>query len=186
MNPGVTSKEAILAVCRRLVAGRGLSTLSMRAVAADCGIALGTLYNYFADKDELLIATVESIWREILRLDGVCRAGCAFPEVVGGLFARIQTSAAQYPDFLTGHTVTIAKAKRGEARSAMDLAFAQIRADLLAVLRADPQVAPDAFGGAFSEAAFVDLVLDQLLILLVKRAPDCDALTGLVRRVLYR
>lgn len=186
MNPGVTSREAILEVCRRLVAERGLSSLSMRAVAVDCGIALGTLYNYFADKDELLIATVESIWREIFRLDADRAADCAFPVVIEGLFARVQTSAAQYPSFLTGHAVAIAKAKRGEARSVMDQAFAQMKAGLLAALHADPRVAHDAFDGVLSEAAFVDFVLDNLLVLLIRRAPDCAVLTGIVRRVIYR
>ena len=50
-------------VCRRIAAQEGLSALSMRTVARACGVALGTLYHYYADKDALLIATVESIWQ---------------------------------------------------------------------------------------------------------------------------
>lgn len=57
MNPVVTSKEAILQVCRKITAERGLTALSMRSVAAELGIGLGTLYNYFPDKDALLLAT---------------------------------------------------------------------------------------------------------------------------------
>ena len=65
MNKGATSREYIMQVCRKIASAQGLETLTMRRVARECGIALGTLYNYYSDKDELLIAAVESIWREI-------------------------------------------------------------------------------------------------------------------------
>ena len=82
MNPGATSKDAILQVCRRMAAQEGLSALSMRAVARECGVALGTLYNYYADKDALLIAAVESIWREIFHMDGNDWAGAGHEPVL--------------------------------------------------------------------------------------------------------
>ena len=41
MNPGATSKAAIMQVCRRIAAQEGLSVLSMRTVARACGVALG-------------------------------------------------------------------------------------------------------------------------------------------------
>ena len=49
MNTAVTSKEAILKVCRQITASDGLPGLNMRTVANRCHIALGTLYNYFPD-----------------------------------------------------------------------------------------------------------------------------------------
>lgn len=41
MNPGATSKAAIMQVCWRIAAQEGLSALSMRTVARACGVALG-------------------------------------------------------------------------------------------------------------------------------------------------
>ena len=73
MNPVVTSKEAILQSCRKILAEQGLSALSMRAVSGQLGIALGTLYNYFSDKDALMLATVESVWKDIFHGNAACR-----------------------------------------------------------------------------------------------------------------
>lgn len=36
-----------------MAAKRGLKALNMRVVGGESGIALGTLYNYFANKEEL-------------------------------------------------------------------------------------------------------------------------------------
>ena len=82
MNPGVTSKEQILQVCRQIAAEEGLQAVSMRSVAGKCGVALGTLYNYYADKDELLIATVESVWQDIFHMDGLPDQDLSFPGCV--------------------------------------------------------------------------------------------------------
>ena len=51
MNTVITSKKSIMQVCRHIVAESGLTALNMRSVADECHIALGTLYNYYADKD---------------------------------------------------------------------------------------------------------------------------------------
>ena len=184
MNTNITSRDAILEACRRIVAERGMKALSMRLVADECHIALGTLYNYFADKDALVLATVESIWRDIFHGGGLNPAQASFTDCVKELFGRMQRGAQRYPGFLTGHAIGIAAAKRGEARSMMDGALAHIRAGMLEALRSDPNVPERAFTAELSREAFVGFVLNHLLLLLMQEQPDCDALLEIIRRVL--
>lgn len=183
MNVNATSREAILQACRRIVAERGMEALSMRQVAVECRIALGTLYNYFSDKDALILATVESIWQDIFHGQRQSRTD-SFSDCVANLFACIQRGARAYPGFLTGHSISAACARRGEARSAMDDTLAHIRAGMLRALRADPSVSQDTFSPEFSEEAFVGFVLDNLLLLLTREQPDCAALLEIIRRVM--
>ena len=89
LNTGITSKEAILQVCRGIVASRGLSAVNMRSVADECHIALGTLYNYYSNKDELLLAIVEDIWKAIFHMDHKCPTDFTFPEYVAYIFECI-------------------------------------------------------------------------------------------------
>ena len=39
MNPTVTSKEEIIAVCQKIAKERGLEAISIRSVASECGMA---------------------------------------------------------------------------------------------------------------------------------------------------
>lgn len=185
MNTVITSKEAILLVCRRIVAEKGVKALNMRLVADECHIALGTLYNYFADKDALILSTVESIWREIFHTGDPGTEASAFADYVAQLYRRIQKGAEAYPGFLTGHSISIASAKREQAKSVMERTFAHMKAGLLQALRADPAVSADAFLPPFSQEAFAGFVLDHLLILLVQEQPDCDILLEIIGRVIY-
>ena len=186
MSAGITSRDAIMQACRRIAAERGLTAVSMRAVAHESHIALGTLYNYYADKDELVLATVESIWRDIFHADPADSAGLSFPQYVETLFSRIQRGAAQYPGFLTAHSFAIATGKRGEARSIMERSLRHMQDAMMHMLRSDPSVDPSVFTPSFTQETFAGMVFDQLLLMLMRRQTDCAPLTQLIRRVLYR
>ena len=185
MNPAITSKEAIMQVCRCIVAEKGLKALNMRLVADECHIALGTLYNYYADKDELVLATVESIWRDIFHGEQKCETASTFPDYVAGLYARIRQGAEKYPGFLTGHSISIASAKRGEARSAMEHTFAHMKAGMLEALQADTAAQENSFTDNMSQENFIIFILDHLLILLAQGQQDCTVLLEIIRRVIY-
>ena len=185
MNTVITSKEAIMQVCRCIVAEKGLKALNMRLVADECHIALGTLYNYYADKDELVLATVESVWRDIFHADQQCVADVSFSDYVADLYARIRQGAEAYPNFLTGHSFSIAGSERGEAKSAMEHTFAHMKAGMLEVLRADQTIQENTFTPSFSQEKFVAFVLDSMLALLVQGQPDCAVLQEVICRAIY-
>lgn len=185
MNTVITSKEAIMQVCRCIVAEKGMKALNMRLVAKECHIALGTLYNYYADKDALILATVESIWREIFHGIHSAAAGVSFANYVAEIFAHIRQGAEAYPGFLTGHSISIASAKRDEAKSIMEHTFTHIKAGMLQVLHRDPAVPQNAFSPAFTPESLVGFVLDNLLILLVQGQTDCSVLLEIISRVIY-
>ncbi|MGM9619633.1 MAG: TetR/AcrR family transcriptional regulator [Oscillospiraceae bacterium] len=185
MNTVITSKEAIMQVCRGIVAEKGIKALNMRLVANQCHIALGTLYNYYADKDALVLAAVESIWREIFHAEHKEEAGISFPDYVAELYGRMMKGAAAYPGFLTGHFISIASARREEAKSVMEHTFAHMKAGMLEVLQNDPSVPENAFPPNFSKEDFVGFVLDHVLILLVQGQSKCDTLLEIIRRAIY-
>lgn len=185
MHTGITSKEAIMQVCREIVAEKGLKALNMRLVADKCHIALGTLYNYYSDKDELMVATVESVWRDIFHMNQQCETDFSFPEYVQYIFTCIQTGAEAYPNFFTEHTVSIAGSKKGEARNTMGNYFAHIKKGMLDVLEADDSVDENSFSESFTAAGFVDFVMDNLLLLLLQGITDCSTLLVIIRRMIY-
>ena len=61
MNTVVTSKEKILKTSRELIQEQGWSAVSIRSVAAACEVSVGSIYNYFDSKTDLISSTVESV-----------------------------------------------------------------------------------------------------------------------------
>ena len=68
MNTIVTSKEDILKNSRELIREKGWAAVSIRSVASACGVSVGSIYNYYDSKAELISATVESVWCEIFSI----------------------------------------------------------------------------------------------------------------------
>ncbi len=185
MNQEATSKETIIQVCHQIAATQGLETLTMRRVAEQCGIAPGTLYNYYSNKDDLLIATVESIWKEIFHGDEGRETVESFPAYVNRLFDRAKNGAVKYPHFITAHSAAFAKSKEGQAKSTMEQYFDHMKAGMLAALQADPQVNETAFSPSFPQSAFIDFVLDNILLLLIRKSESCTILIDMIHRVIY-
>lgn len=185
MKKSVTSKEEILQACREIVATDGLESLNMRLVAAKCNIAPGTLYNYYSDKNELLLGTIESVWRDIFHHNDSFQCGNSFTEYVRALFTCMIDGAEEYPDFFSTHSVIIASAKRGEARSVMEHYFLHMKEEMEDMLEKDPCIKDGAFNENLKKSSFIDFVLDHLILLIVKGQTSCEYLLEIIRRIIY-
>ena len=60
-------RDRILENARTLLEREGYNGLAMRRVATSCGIALGTVYNYFPSKDMLVGALIAQDWFKVLK-----------------------------------------------------------------------------------------------------------------------
>ena len=99
MNPTVTSKEEIIAACQKIAKERGLEAISIRSVASECGMAVGSVYNYFSSKSELLCAAIENIWKDIFHMSASQCAFSDFVECLNWLFDSVQRGSQMYPEF---------------------------------------------------------------------------------------
>ncbi len=57
-------KEKILKSAEDLLLKKGLKTFTLRAVATECHIAVGTIYNYFPSKDMILAEIMLADWMQ--------------------------------------------------------------------------------------------------------------------------
>ncbi len=93
------ARRQILLAARRTLFAEGYSGLSLRGVAQDCSIAVGTIYNYFKDKDTLIASVMFEDWEKTLaQMDEVCAAAPSAEEGLAGIeqalrqFAQLYTS----------------------------------------------------------------------------------------------
>lgn len=185
MNTVVTSKEAILQVCRELVSESGLSALNMRTVAQRCNVALGSLYNYFPSKNDLTLAAIESVWQDIFHLDHRCRIGDTFPDYVQWIFESVQTGMTEYPNFFTAHSISFASSEKDQARQTMERYFQHMKTGMRHALECDSYVRSDSFNSNFTQTDFVDFTLSSLLSLLMQHRMNCSILLEIIRRTIY-
>lgn len=184
------SRDAILDAAYRQARSHGIASLSIRGIAADCGVAVGSIYNHFPDKAFLVTEVIRRFWEQAAR--GAEGSACfryrpgqnlvAFcRQVAAGLEAALAEFRA---DWLAEISSLDARTlQRGHA--AEQACFRHIEQGFRVAIANDPSIDPHAIEeiGAENLARFI---WDNMLHALKSGDSSCSTLTTILRRALYR
>lgn len=185
MNTVVTSKEEILKTSRELIQQQGWSGVSIRSVAAACGVSVGSIYNYFDSKTELIGATVESVWCEIFHRPQDAGVFQDTQACVAWLYDRMAYGCQQYPGFFTLHSLGFLGEEKPDGKRRMQQTWRHILDGLCEVLQRDTRIRPDAFNQQLTAQQFADVLFSLMLSALLRQDYDPTAVLEIVRRTLY-
>ena len=161
--------EQLLAEAGRQVAEQGYARTTVRSVAAACGIAVGTVYNYFPSKEHLIASFVARDWKESLAaMDAGSRNS---PE------ACLHTIYEELQAFARKHNALFTDPDAAKAVSGMLLPrHLQLREQLAAFIEPFAP-SPDGFTARFLAEALLTWTLsntpfEQIYHILAKLIPD--------------
>lgn len=185
MNTIVTSKEDILNASRNLILSQGWSALSVRSVAAACGVSVGSIYNYFHSKSELVGATIERVWCEIFHRPENASVFQDTQACVVWMYERMEYGCKQYPSFFMFHSLGFIGEETPDGKRLMHQTWTHILDGLCAVLKQDPKIRPDAFDEQFTPQQFADALFSFLLSALLRQDYNPSVVLEVIRRTLY-
>lgn len=185
MKHNYSSQEEILATAKEIIARDGLEHLSMRKLSSECYLALGTLYHYYASKEELLLAVMEDFWKSRFVSWFASDLAISFRETFA---AFCDLSAEAYRDFVKtfhdlrvfGTTELVGKAKQKQSNY-----IAEISQRLFACAHEDPAAKIERFDEKFRLEDFIALLLDAVVFSLMARQDKKEFLLSLIDRTLY-
>ena len=185
MNTIITSKEAILEMSREIVINDGVVSLSIRKVASKCNVSVGSIYNYFESKAELLGATIESIWSEIFHQGKNPDVFCNISECITWLYDCLKYGNEKYPEFFTVHSIGFANDEKAGGKQKMYNAWEHILKNLRDVLSHDPNIREDAFNSRFTPEKYANMIFSLILSDMMKKEYDPEFVLEIVKRTLY-
>ncbi|RYM92319.1 TetR family transcriptional regulator [Bifidobacterium animalis subsp. lactis] len=185
MNTQVTSREAMLAAARDIVRTQGLQAISMRKLAQKCGISVGSVYNYFPSKSDLLSACVQSVWHDIFDPSHNTIEFGSFPDCVRWIFERLELGNRSYPGFLTLHSMSFLGERRNDGESLMEGIWNHMRHAMVEVLEHDSRVNDAVFTAHFTREQFVELIFSLVISAIVRHDFDAEPVVQMVERVIY-
>ena len=125
-------------------AEQGYAAVTMRAIAKECGIAVGTFYNYYPSKDAMLAACLLHDWQTALASAGERTAAAqSAEEAVGAVFDAVRAFQEQ------NRSIFSDEGARSSAAGALQSRHAQLRAQIAALLEAPCRRFSDAPDAAF-------------------------------------
>lgn len=185
MNNAVTSKDEIITISRCMMLEDGISSFSMRAVALRCGVAVGSIYNYFPSKADLISATIASVWEEIFLPFRHMTEFASYVEAVSCMFDTIQNGEKKFPGFFSVHSLNFASEDMEKGRQMMERYFGVLKETLIEVLKSDSKVRTGLFQNHLTMEKFVDYTFMLLISTLLKGQGDCLALLEMIENSIY-
>ena len=174
-------RGALLDCARAIAAEEGAEGISIRNLAARAGIATGTVYNYFASKEDVLLALTEEYWNQALfEMRKSVRDG-SFAEQLRDIYAFLRARV----DGSAGNLMSSLGGAEAVGRERMHASQSALRTDILLRMRSDPNIRSDIWTDGFTQEQCADFILRNLLISLQAGAEEAGFSLELVRRTLY-
>lgn len=91
--------EKIMKCTKRIMFEEGYQKISLRSIAKECGIAVGTIYNYFESKEMLIATILLEDWKKALeRMDNSCEQASNIQEGLLYIYDSIEEFCKKYED----------------------------------------------------------------------------------------
>lgn len=185
MSRRATSREALLETAYGIAGARGLASLSIRALACEGGVAVGTVYNYFPAKEDLTAAVAQRYF------DRACRDLChpapgeRFADYARRTFASMSEAYAAFRTRWLAGIEGLPETERAAIRRRQGAVLDQIERSLRAAFRNDPAIDPTRLAPGVNGATVCRFVLANIVDALREQRTSCDVLFCLVERTLY-
>lgn len=92
---------------RRQVDENGYDSFNIRTVARNCGIAIGTVYNYFPSKDALIAAFLAGDWNERMQRIGEADFSGSCEAAARAIYAELTGFLQQHRELFRAASATI-------------------------------------------------------------------------------
>lgn len=186
MNTIITSKEDILENSRTLIQEQGWTAISIRSVAHACGISVGSVYNYFDSKSDLIAATVESVWCDIFHIPDGRVSFRQFTDCIEWAYESMRRGNEKYPGFFSMHSMSFVGQDKASGQELMAKSWKHIQDGFYMVLMRDENVNLGVFDAVFTPQKFVEIIFSLIISSLLRQDYDCAGIVRMVERILYQ
>lgn len=175
-----TLRSNLLNLARNIADEKGIDAINIRAIANKAGVATGTVYNYFSNKDEILLALTEEYWKQTLiemksriTADSFCEQ---LQEMFDFLRKQIDQSAGKLMSSL-GNMEAAAQERMLSMQS-------ELVSDLILYLEQDNKIREDIWNDTFTKKQFAQFIMMNMIMLLKIKTPDFEFFIKIIKGII--
>ncbi len=176
-----TLRDTLLDYARCLADTQGVDAVNIRAIARRAGVATGTVYNYFSNKDEILLALTEEYWKETLHEMETAVAADSFCGQLEEIFAFLKKHIDSSAGMLMRSLANVEAA--GQER--MTYMQAALEKTIIQRMEQDSSVRKDIWTKTFTKEKYARFMMMNILLLLREKSPDIRFFMAIIKQTIY-
>lgn len=176
-----TLRSVLLDHARNIADAEGIDAINIRSLAKKAGVATGTVYNYFSNKDEILLALTEEYWSQILLELKTAVTADSFCGQLEEIFAFLKEQIDRSAGKLMASLGNVVPAGQQSMVSMQET----LKEVLIQQMEQDPHIRGDVWDETFTREQFARFMMMNLTTMLKMRTDDISFLTAVIKRIIY-
>lgn len=186
MNHAVTSKELLLETAKKIAYKDGIASVSIRRAAKESNIAIGTIYNYYASKEELIAAILEDFWRSIFHNAAYdFKEQSNFVESILFLYEILYHKFQSFQSQFLNDMVYLTADEKEKSRQLESDYYKHMEHGLLLILEKDTTISSSIWSDQFTKQQFIHFILEYMILQLRHQMIDISFFKQLLLKILY-
>lgn len=174
-------EKALLEIADKMAQEEGLNAINIRSLAQKAGVATGTVYNYFENKDAILLAITEDYWQKALLQLQEETQETNFSQQLESIYLFLRTKFMPSGDILMESLRNV----RGTGRGKMIVMQQSLAKIILDQLKRDKEIKSEVWTKDFTMENFTQIILANLLLFLRQNRENIRPFIIMVERIIY-
>lgn len=181
----VIRKEEIFEISKRIAMEEGLSKLTIRNLASEAGISIGSVYNLFGTKDALVMELIEYYWSSsLLNIIAESKTSTGdFVDRLETLYISFKSASDKFHEDWIKDVFTIHMSNPDIVK--MSDRYKKIIEERIEEFTKEETSLKDYFDDDFTMDELADFIFENMMLLLRKNSPDLGFFKIILRRIIY-
>lgn len=178
-------KENILNSAKEIALKQGITKINIRAVAKNSGIAIGSVYNYYPKKDDLLMAVIEDFWTEALsEIDFRNLDGNSFFEKIQKIYDSMYVYFHKFKENWLEQLSLLNEQEKRLGRKKQNEYFSRIYAMIVYLMDEDDNIRSCEWNSLISKERTAEFIFDNMIVLFKKDESNPEILIEVLKKIM--
>lgn len=178
-------KEVILSKAKDIAMNEGINKINIRTVAKNSGISIGTVYNYFPSKTDLLVAVIQDFWDGAFKdVDWRSLVDNDFYENLEKIYSILYHYLYNFKENWLEQLALLKTQEKLIGRQKEDEYFQKMYGKIKLLMDMDNNLRQYPWSETISKEIMAEFIFENMLIMLKKEKEDMKLFIELLKKIM--
>ena len=181
----VNPKQIILSVAKEIAFKQGINKINIRSVAKTSGISIGTVYNYYSTKADLLTAVIEDFWKGALMECNFMNVGdTSFYEIIREIYNSLYSYLYKFKTNWLKQITQLNVEEKKLGRQKEKEFLSKIHTMIISLIDRDKSITKEKWENKISKEKMAEFIYDNMILMLKKDEKNIEYFIVILKKVM--